>query len=503
MPARSLPKAAADPTDLSAVRFWSLFGVLLALAAMPVLRAEVPPLFDYPNHLARMYLLLHLPDSEPLRRFYELHWAPVPNLAMDAVVPLLARAMPLDWAGKLFVVATFSLLAGGAALVHRVASGRWSLWPLLAFLFLFSRTFLWGFLNYLFGLGLALVALAAWLALARRPPSLRLAVSAGFALALYFCHLMACAVYAVLVLGSELELAWRERSLGAGAALRRLMFAGVPFLPALALAVLAPPGGGEIHFGHLARKPDLLFGVFDNYDRVFDVVCFALLALLAVIAYGRRQLGILPRLRGALLLLAVAYLLAPAQIMTASAVDHRLPPALALLLAAATSAPRLAPRTARAVAFGLLALFLARMGAVAVAWERADTVYERLLAALDRLPMGARLAVAHPADAINSSPIPKTHLPVLAVARREAFVPTLFAFEGQQPVRFTESGRRLAAAASPPELWAALMAGAVPEVLREFDAVVVLSRHPFELPPNPLLQPLAVEPDFAIYTLRR
>src|SRR5512137_1861145 len=85
MPVRSPPTAAADPTDLSAARFWSLFGALMALAALPVLRAEVPPLFDYPNHLARMYLLLHLPDSEPLRRFYEQHWAPVPNLAMDAI----------------------------------------------------------------------------------------------------------------------------------------------------------------------------------------------------------------------------------------------------------------------------------------------------------------------------------------------------------------------------------------------------------------------------------
>ena len=47
------------------------------------------------------------------------------------------------------------------------------------------------------------------------------------------------------------------------------------------------------------------------------------------------------------------------------------------------------------------------------------------------------------------------------------------------------------------------MAGSVPAGLREFDAVAVLSRHPFELPPNPLLQPLAVEPDFALYAVRR
>jgi len=503
MRVRSDPESADDPTALAGGRFWTAFAALLAIAALPVLRAELPPLFDYPNHLARMYLLLHLGDSAPLQRFYELRWEPVPNLAMDAMVPLLARAMPIAWAGKAFVIATFALLAGGAALLHRAASGGWSLWPLAAFLFLFTRTFLWGFLNYLFGLGLALVAFAAWLALARRPLVARLALSAGFALATYFCHLMACAIYGVLVLGSELERAWRERASGPGPALRRLVLVGLPFLPVLALFLLAPAAGGEVRFGRLDRKLDLLFGVFDNYDRVFDVACFALLALLAILAYGRRLLQIVPGLRGALLLLAAAYLLAPAQIMTASAVDHRLPPALALVLAAATVAPRLGPRAGRAIALGLLAVFVLRIGVIGVVWERAGGVYETLLAALDKVPEGSRLAVAYPADAVNFERVPKTHLPVLAVARRQAFVPTIFAYRGQQPLRLTATGERLAAAAPPDRLWAALIAGAAPPELREFDAVVVLARRPLELPPNPALLPLALEPDFAVYAILR
>ncbi|HMK67380.1 MAG TPA: hypothetical protein VK433_02435, partial [Stellaceae bacterium] len=260
MPARSASDSAADPTALSGPRFWAIFALLLAIAALPVFRAELPPLFDYPNHLARIYLLQHLADSAALQRYYELRWAPVPNLAMDAVVPLLARVLPLDWAAKLFVLATFALLAGGAAALHRAATGSWSAWPLAAFLFLFTRSFLWGFLNYLFGLGLALLGSALWLSLARRPLGLRLAVSAGFALATYFCHLMGCAIYGVLILGSELELAWRERAAGSAAALRRIVIAGIPFLPVLALFALAPAAGGELHFGRLDRKLDLLFG---------------------------------------------------------------------------------------------------------------------------------------------------------------------------------------------------------------------------------------------------
>jgi hypothetical protein len=189
--------------------------------------------------------------------------------------------------------------------------------------------------------------------------------------------------------------------------------------------------------------------------------------------------------------------------MTASAVDHRVPPALALVLAAATVAPRLGSRAGSAIALGLLALFVLRIGVIGVAWERAGGVYETLLAALDKVPEGSRLAVAYPADAVNFERVPKTHLPVLAVARRQAFVPTIFAYRGQQPLRLTATGERLAAAAPPDRLWAALIAGAAPAELREFDAVVVLARRPLELPPNPALLPLALEPDFAVYAIRR
>ena len=56
---------------------------------------------------------------------------PLPNLAEDLIVPPLAQVMPLDVASKLFLVAIFALIAGGAIWLNRVASGGWRLWPLL------------------------------------------------------------------------------------------------------------------------------------------------------------------------------------------------------------------------------------------------------------------------------------------------------------------------------------------------------------------------------------
>jgi len=510
MTAGTAAAATAAPGALGAARFWALFLGLFALAALPVLLAALPPLFDYPNHLARMYLLIHLPDSATLRRYYELRWQALPNLGMDLLVPPLARLMPLGWAGRVFILLALALIAAGSALLHRAATGRWSIWPLFAFLFLYSRVLLWGFLNYLLGVGFVLVALAAWIGLERRGRLLRLAVSAGFALALFFCHLMAWAIYGVLVAGYEIGEAriagrWLPRQ-----AIGRLMLAGLPFLPGL-LIMLAGGGGGGlagIHYGRFVRKLDLTFSVFDNYHRGIDVTCFVLLALLAIYGFARRHLVLAPALRLPLLLLAAAFVLAPTQLITASAVDHRMPVVIALVLAAGTTAPALRPRTVAAIGAAGLALFLLRMGLVGAQWERAQAGYARELAILAQVPAGGKLAVAFPAGAIASDPAPKTHLPTMAIIERQAFVPTLFAYRGQQPVALTPEAQRLADGAEPSALWRALMAEGGPsaaarQALQGFDMLVVLDRYPFALPATGLLSPVAVEPAFALYRIER
>ncbi|HKX11135.1 MAG TPA: hypothetical protein VJN67_23250 [Stellaceae bacterium] len=499
----------ADAGALSPARFWATFAVLFLVAALPLLSVELPPLFDYPNHLARMDLLSRLPASQTLQRYYELRWRIIPNLGMDLVVPMLARIMPLAWAGKAFVLASLGLVAAGAAFVHRAAAGRWSVWPLSAFLFLYSRVLLWGFLSYLLGVGLALVAFALWISLLERSATARLTISAVAALVLFFVHLMACGIYAVLVAGYELGVLWRRRPISWSRMIARMAIAAAPFVPPLALLLFAGDGQGlgAIRFGRIDRKLDLLFSVFDNYDRVFDVGCFVVLVLAAGLGFFRRHLKVIPGLLPALGLLAVVYLAAPSQLMTASAVDHRLPLVIGLVLSAATIGPRVSSGGLRLAALACLALFLARMAEVWVHWERADAVYARLLPILDQVPEGGRVAVGYPADAVNSTAVPTTHLPVLAIVRRDAFVPTLFAYRGQQPVALTPEVERLASVAEPGAVWQALMgAGGSTSpsfILQGFDAVLLLDQRPFAMKPTPGLTPVAVEPDFALYRVER
>jgi hypothetical protein len=485
-------------------RFAPIFLALFAAASLPVLLCDTLPLFDYPNHLARMHILADLPHSAALRQFYAIAWRPLPNLAMDAIVPFLAQIMPLASAGKVFVLLTLFLLAAGAVVLHRVLFGAWSAWPCLAFLLLYSRTLLWGFLNYLFGLGLALFALALWIALARRSAALRVAAGAILALALFFAHLLAFGLYGVMVMGYEAGRVPRGRvTLRRGAA--ELAIAGAGFLPALAILFLASPASmaGAVRFGHLARKLDLLFSVFDNYVRSFDVVCFVIFVLALAFAFWRRWLRLAPEIRAPLALLVLVYLAMPSQLATASGSDHRIPLLIGLVLVAGSRwiGP---PAIERPFLAAALFMLLLRLGVVAHGWQASDRVYAGLMPALDAIPVGGRVALAYPPEALNSEATPLAHFPLLAVVRRDAFVPTLFAFPTQQPVLLRAPFRALADRLPPERLWAAFVGGDAPldagerAALAAYDDIVFVGRAPFALKAPSGLVPLFAAPRFAL-----
>ncbi len=487
------------------------FLAALAIAVAPVVLVQSLPIQDYPNHLARMHILLNHDASAALERFYEIHWAPLPNLALDLIVPELGRAMPLDWAGRAFIAMGFALTAGGAVLLHAALFQRLALWPLLAFLFLYDRLLLLGVLNYLFGLGLALVGFAAWLALHQRPTLPRIVVSSLFATVVYLAHLFAFAIYGLLVLGYELGQLLRRREDGASRATRALAIAAAQAVVPLVLFFSAPHAGGEIFFGNQLRKLYLLFSVFDDYSRPFDIASFVLVFGAYLVAWRQGLLRIAPAMVGPLLALAVAYLLAPNMVMTAASVDRRLPIAFVLVLIAATRPTEHASERLRLFAFIAAALlFVGRMTVVMQNWRQSDRLYAQVLPAFDTIPAGSRIAVAYPPSAVNlrTGATPILHVPTYAVIARDAFVPSLFAMRTQQPVRFAAGYEELAAAASPRQLWETLVLGApapplLASALEQFDFVCLVDHDPFVLAQTAGLEPVWERPSFKLYRLAK
>jgi hypothetical protein len=123
------------------------------------------------------------------------------------------------------------------------------------------------------------------------------------------------------------------------------------------------------------------------------------------------------------------------------------------------------------------------------------------------LPRGARLAVAQPEGLFHVTRIPEVHLATLAIARRDAFVPTLFAIPGQQPVMLKPAFAAFAATAQPQLLWAALVTGGaaerarLPVPLGDFDFVAFTDERAIHVPENSCLTPFFVQPTFQIFTV--
>src|SRR5665213_1292019 len=173
-----------------------LFAALTLLISIPIWTHPLPPLSDYVNHLARMHVIATLPTNPLLANFYELNWQVIPNLTMDLIVPQLARFMNVYLAGQIYIVTMFALIISGTLALNRALVGRWTVLPLFAFPLLYNYVFLVGLMNYIFGIGVALWALAGWVALRERAWPLPLALSPASVVAWFSCPLWALGITA-------------------------------------------------------------------------------------------------------------------------------------------------------------------------------------------------------------------------------------------------------------------------------------------------------------------
>src|SRR5438094_10312924 len=160
---------------------------------------------------------------------------------IDLVVPILQRVMNGYLAGQAYNIMTFVLILAGTLALNRQLYRHWSVLPLIAFPLLYNNVFLVGTMNYIFGMGLALWALTAWVTLREHHPLIRLTVSLLFVLALFFCHLFAVGVYGLGLAAFEINrLIGHFRTLGTAPDRPRqilhLVSTGLPFLPVLPLA---------------------------------------------------------------------------------------------------------------------------------------------------------------------------------------------------------------------------------------------------------------------------
>src|SRR3954468_12232617 len=95
------------------------FGLAIGLVLLPLLLAPLPPLTDYPNHLARLGILRDVLSGGPASPWYELSSLAVPNLLSDVVILLLAQLVSLEQAARIVLGLALLLPLLGVAALQR------------------------------------------------------------------------------------------------------------------------------------------------------------------------------------------------------------------------------------------------------------------------------------------------------------------------------------------------------------------------------------------------
>jgi hypothetical protein len=492
-----------------------VFALLLAAALAPVLLVRIPATADYPTHLARMYLLAQngTPDENP---FYRVVWVPYPNLAMDLLVPPAARLLGVELASRLFLLLGEILLVAGAFAIERAVKGRVQIAGFAAVMFLYCLPFAWGFVNFEFGLGLALCGIAAMLAVEARPWPLRLLVNAAFVVAVFFAHFFALGVY-----GATLGLYELWRAAASSSPLRetgaRLLVLALP--AALVLLAVAASGAavGEVTSSWLfAYKPLWLFHIMNGYSLPVSAASVVVLAGALYVAFKRGIASLAPAGLWIAVGFLVLYLAIPSRLFATSYADFRIIAAAAFILPAFCSL-RLPDRRWLVAALGVVtAITVANLAVVVYVWTSYRADYAELIASFAKIEKNALVLVAHGGEA-DDPPLrdlldyPMYNAPALALHYANSFVPGFSAALGKQPVIARAPYRHLVEPGNsgivPVAALKAIAAGTssdAPEFLRawrsDFDYLYVLGPRTANPLPGDLTE-LYAAPRFVLYAV--
>ena len=437
----------------SSDRVWWL-ALLLSwlLLCVPVLLVEVPPMADYPNHLARMHILATIDHTPDFAANYVVHWGIVPDLAIDLFMPSLVSIVPPLIAGRILIAVILLLDVLGVTLCAAALHGRRTWWSLAGALVAYNTAFFLGFLNFNLATGLAMLGAGAWIIVRRQGrPGLAACLGMATSALLFFCHLMGLCFYLVLIGSSEFPAFLRALAINRPMPLRiwsavarcwPLVLAGMPAPLLYAASQFRAAEGRVLWLGIHDKLMDLAAG-FWSYDARLDGI--VMLAVALVLAASRLCLA-----RGGGLAFAIVLSLAlvlPQDVKGTAFVATR-PAIMAAFLLFIVPRPELPPGLRLPALLALAMLFCTRVAAVADTWHAYQTDVANMRALLVPVQPGDKVfqldvSPTSVSDFAERAPkgweLPQGlttghHLGALAVLDRDALWSQLFADPVQQPL---------------------------------------------------------------------
>lgn len=423
---------------------------LVFIAIFPVFLFSHPGLQDYPNHLARTFILTHLGDPI-FREYYASNLAPVPNLGWDIFSIVASRFLTLSRTGQLFIVLSCVTLVTGCFALNRAIVGRWTIAPLFVLPFVFNTGFNKGFLSFNLGIGVSLWAAAWWVSLDEHRWRLRLIGAFFFSCLLYFIHFYAWACYGIFLLGWTLTQATRDirDGLSSSTALLRVARDGLQAIPpalfaAITLFLLK---GEEIPPTEALRHFEPPYSRISDLDRLIDlgtpfindvlliVTCAAF--LYAVFTGNFRYKG---GSTASIVLCVILFFTLPSEVEQTSYVSWRILFAgLLFLFSSLDSTAKLDQKIFPIFAIAIAAVTIAISILHIRQWDEAEHVHTDLSHLIAPIPDGSAIFMAHSGHEekdLGTRSAGLYHIGAFAVIEKRALLQSLFTFIGQQPLRY-------------------------------------------------------------------
>jgi hypothetical protein len=407
-------------------KFLGWFVVCWVLVCVPLAVYHSAPGVDTPNHIARLHILGNLTREPGFAEFYRSHWVFIPNLGIDLVLtPFVAllgfNALTLM---KVFIGLLFGLTTFGFAWLNREAHGKWTGWGLMGFVLCYGYVLGFGFINYLFGICLGILLLAA----ERRWRNQRLVLALGMPI-LLSCHLMAFGLFLL----TYLLLAWIDR-------MNRRELGGFFLGLGLSLLLYSQASRGhqtmlveyDIWVHHLQRMTTpFVYGGQFLVDIGFQVLVISVI----LFALYRKEISMDRRVGVVFLSFIFLTLIAPHYAFTSAFISARIPIWLLLVSGAMIQAERFMPW----LAMFLLVPRTADITRRHVSWNR---TLDQIESDLGTLPVGSMLFQAihwesRPLVPISWHP-PIIHADCLAVLHKPIFVSNIFTLPAQQPLLLSD-----------------------------------------------------------------
>ncbi|WP_315762365.1 hypothetical protein [Sphingomonas sp. Y38-1Y] len=436
------------------LRWWQTRAFVLAMAfvaAIPLIWPDIPPLVDLPGHMGRYRVQLSHGQVPWLADWYNFDWQLIGNLGIDLLIIPLEPLIGLEPAVKLIVMATPVLTATGLLWIAREVHGRIPATALFALPIVYSFPFHFGFVNFALSMALALNAFAFWLRLARQGRlKLRAILFVPIGLVLWIVHTYGWGLLGVLAFAGELIRQW-DRHPALRDKWQAPFWAGIHCLSLFppAVLMLAWRSGGHVggqtgDWFNWRAKMQWVTMIFRDRWELFDMATLATLFLVLLKGLRDPNIQYSRHLSISALFLVAVYILLPRIVFGSAYADMRLAPfALGVALLALRPKPGIAMRHAALMAAAGLTFFGVRIAATTYSFWLYDKAYDRELAALDKLPQGAKLITFIGETCRHEWTMSRLeHLPGIALERKLAYANDQWSMAGAQLLTVRMKGAR-------------------------------------------------------------